>query len=218
MGSLVTAGLLLGDDFEFKVLFRAILETECGIDDVACLATTCKLARCWTQMQVAQCSKEDIASLLLHMEETSDQHHRRVTSLRSIRDPGVVVSWALLLPGSFLWQKDVVVIRGRKYLRHCSMGVYCGITNTINDGSRCPPPPNFWYQEHIKLTAFYKGAPVDYHFNRRMNIANGQDSNAYARFHMFDDCLRRIFIQPWKLEGEDAQRLKSARLGDFIHS
>jgi len=69
MGNILAAGLLLEDGWDREHLFGA-LAVECGLDDLARLGRTCKVALAWLRTHLETVTQAELCSLLSHMPVT----------------------------------------------------------------------------------------------------------------------------------------------------
>jgi len=60
MGMFLSSGLLLGEDFEWNVLFKTLCDKNCSIADFVMLGLTCKLARIWLRIYMSKCRPDHV--------------------------------------------------------------------------------------------------------------------------------------------------------------
>ena len=198
MGSFVSCGILMHQEFDFNVLFHAFLETHTGIEVLAKLAKTCTLARSWVCMQLAECEPKHIEQLLRYMKTTHPYYipfnginnNKRVGTSRRIWNTPI---------GSLCWvhtkEKD-----DRAYIFEFAWARMLKVKRTPRKRLKSQSIPtgrmlHFWGQQPDVSTS------------------NVLEDEEFAQFLMFDRAIQHALRPRPPISEEDQQAVKRARLG-----
>ena len=196
MGSFVSCGILMHQEFDFNVLFHAFLETHTGIEVLAKLAKTCTLARTWVCMQLAECEPKHIEQLLRYMKQT-----RRSCVLLSGRFVGTPRSLWNTSIGSLCWVHKMDA--KDNHYAYIFEFAWSRVTKVKRASSK-----------HRKSQAVSTGRML--HFcgqQPALSTSNVLEDEEFAQFLMFDHAIKHALRPRPPISEEDQQAVKRARLG-----
>jgi hypothetical protein len=185
MGTLQS--LLLHDEFDFHVLFKAVLDTKWCIGELARLACTCKLARAWVRYQYAQCTYKQLGDFLWNMPSTCTIYGRMVPRKQ-------------IQAGQLVWTKCQYQTRQRLRGEHDLFVGICRIDKILpNAGCH-----GRWLTrlDTLDLTNEQIGAFKD-------NFRPGK--TGVALFPMFDEQTLLIIRRENPVDSDDKEYIKKAR-------
>jgi len=184
MGTLQT--LLLDDAFDFRALFKAILDTHWSIAELALLACMCKLARAWVRYQYAQCTFLQLADLLWNMPNTCTIHGRMVPKKES-------------RVGQLVWTKCLYTGNKKLHIPERFTGI-CRIDSVPSRGS----VGGRW------LIRFDTSGLTDKQIDDfKTNFRAGK--TGVALFPMFDEQTLLIIRREEPVDNDDREYIKKAR-------
>jgi hypothetical protein len=185
MGTLQT--ILLHDDFDFEVLFKAIRRTGFGIDALARFACTCKLSRAWIRCQLLKCNVEQLSDFLWHM---------RITGFEG----GCIQKRGNAPNGNqLLWVKHSFF---SKTPFDGPSHTYCGFFKVLDEHTGRGKWHRNWTSEDSDDVQLEQFERRDY---RPM-------LHGFARYPMFDEQVMAILARRKQITTEDKQLMKQARI------